>query len=228
MARGAVNFSRFWWTPQAANHRYATPGHRASLTSPTSCTRATALLHTLLDSRHRVRSSHRSFRRQPNSNPLSSRRRPRQTAGSDLRTLGVSATTWTPAWTWTTCPTIRLYNNADILNPTDPRPIGTLVGGANGTLTFSFTTDFSQPPNPRPQQTTLASVNQKAAVVNAFYWCNWMHDRLYGLGFTEAAGNFQQDNFGRGGTGNDAVLVDMQNGLEFLGGSFSTPPDGSS
>ncbi len=124
-------------------------------------------------------------------------------------------------------PNNQTLYNADILNPTDPRPIGTLVGGANGTLTFSFTTDFSQPPNPRPQQTTLASVNQKAAVVNAFYWCNWMHDRLYGLGFTEAAGNFQQDNFGRGGTGNDAVLVDVQNGVAFNAGTFSAPPDGS-
>ena len=30
-----------------------------------------------------------------------------------------------------------------------------------------------------------------AAVVQLFYLCNWMHDRLYELGFTEAAGNFQ-------------------------------------
>src|SRR5206468_825663 len=94
------------------------------------------------------------------------------------------------------------YGGTIAPDPTDPRPSGTLVGGANGTLYFSFTTDFSQFPNPRPQ-TSAASVNQKAAVVNAFYWCNWMHDRLYGLGFTEAAGNFQQDNFGRGGIGGD-------------------------
>jgi hypothetical protein len=30
-----------------------------------------------------------------------------------------------------------------------------------------------------------------AAVVQVFYWNNWMHDKLYELGFTEAAGNFQ-------------------------------------
>jgi hypothetical protein len=43
------------------------------------------------------------------------------------------------------------------------------------------------------------STYRAGSVVNAFYWCNWMHDRLYGLGFTETAGNFQQNNFGRGG-----------------------------
>lgn len=30
--------------------------------------------------------------------------------------------------------------------------------------------------------------NQNAAVVNAFYWVNWMHDELYDLGFTESLG----------------------------------------
>lgn len=50
---------------------------------------------------------------------------------------------------------------------------------------FDFAIDFTQPPGN----------NQAAAVVNLFYWCNFMHDRLYELGFNEAAGNFQLDNF---------------------------------
>src|SRR5439155_27093758 len=116
---------------------------------------------------------------------------------------------------------------AAITFPLQARPTGTLVGGANGTLQFSFVADFNQFPNPRPQ-TQTASVNQKAAVVNAFYWCNWMHDRLYGLGFTEAAGNFQQDNFSRGGFGNDAVLVDVQLGAAYEGGAFVTSAEGGS
>ena len=41
---------------------------------------------------------------------------------------------------------------------------------------------------------------------------NFMHDKLYELGFTESAGNFQNDNFGRGGSGNDAVQADAQDG----------------
>ena len=40
-----------------------------------------------------------------------------------------------------------------------------------------------------------------ASVTQLFYWNNWMHDRLYELGFTEEAGNFQTDNFSRGGFG---------------------------
>src|SRR4029077_15149650 len=53
------------------------------------------------------------------------------------------------------------------------------------------------------------------------------HDRLYQLGFTEAAGNFQSNNFGRGGAGNDAVQADAQDGGGFNNANFSTPPDGS-
>ncbi|MBN1269473.1 MAG: M36 family metallopeptidase [Kiritimatiellae bacterium] len=37
--------------------------------------------------------------------------------------------------------------------------------------------------------------------VQAFYWANFVHDRLYGLGFDEVAGNFQSNNFGHGGIG---------------------------
>ena len=71
-----------------------------------------------------------------------------------------------------------------------------------------------------------------ASVVQLFYWDNWMHDVLYGLGFTEAAGNFQTDNFGRGGLSGDALLADAQNGLTLNGtrrrnnANMSTPPDG--
>src|ERR1035437_5201578 len=54
-----------------------------------------------------------------------------------------------------------------------------------------------------------------------------MHDQLYGLGFTEEAGNFQSDNFGRGGLGNDAVQADAQDGSGVNNANFSTPPDGS-
>jgi len=67
-----------------------------------------------------------------------------------------------------------------------------------------------------------------ASVVNLFYWCNWMHDQLYDLGFTEAAGNFQQDNFGRGGQGNDPVQADAQDGDGYNNANFATYPDGIS
>ena len=71
-----------------------------------------------------------------------------------------------------------------------------------------------------------------AAVTQLFFWDNWMHDTLYGLGFTEPAGNFQNDNFGRGGLGGDAVQADAQDGASLNDGqhhnnaNMSTPPDG--
>jgi outer membrane protein assembly factor BamB len=54
--------------------------------------------------------------------------------------------------------------------------------------------------------------NPDSAVVNLFYWCNWMHDKLYDLGFTEAAGNFQYTNFNRGGNQGDPILAHAQFG----------------
>ena len=61
--------------------------------------------------------------------------------------------------------------------------------------------------------------NSDAGVVQLFFWCNWMHDRLYKLGFTEAAGNFQFENvFGgvdRGGVGGDPLLADAQWGAPY-------------
>jgi Fungalysin metallopeptidase (M36)/Bacterial Ig domain/Immunoglobulin domain/Immunoglobulin I-set domain/Fungalysin/Thermolysin Propeptide Motif len=101
--------------------------------------------------------------------------------------------------------------NADNL-PDLPRPQGSPA------RVFDFPMDLtSQDP------TTYAS----AAVVQLFYLCNVYHDRLYQLGFTEAAGNFQTTNFNRGGLGNDAVQADAQDGSGVNNANFSTPPDGS-
>ncbi|MCW5980904.1 MAG: M36 family metallopeptidase [Bryobacteraceae bacterium] len=63
-----------------------------------------------------------------------------------------------------------------------------------------------------------------AAVTNAFYFANQAHDYFYRLGFTELSGNFQTDNFGRGGKGNDAVRVQVQDG-DWVSG-FTATPDG--
>ena len=67
-----------------------------------------------------------------------------------------------------------------------------------------------------------------ASVANLFYFNNIMHDFAYQLGFTEAAGNFQTNNFGRGGTGNDPVRAEAQDGSGTNNANFATPPDGSS
>jgi len=70
------------------------------------------------------------------------------------------------------------------------------------------------------------NANKAVAVQNLFYLNNVMHDRLYSKGFTEATGNFQVDNFGRGGRGTDAVQAEAQDGGGTDNANFATPPDG--
>ncbi len=47
-----------------------------------------------------------------------------------------------------------------------------------------------------------------AAVGQIFYVTNWLHDWWYDSGFNEAAGNAQQDNYGRGGIAGDPLLAE--------------------
>ncbi|MGH9888009.1 MAG: M36 family metallopeptidase, partial [bacterium] len=51
-----------------------------------------------------------------------------------------------------------------------------------------------------------------AGSVNAFFVANWMHDWWYDSGFTEATGNMQVDNYGRGGLDHDPIVIDTQHG----------------
>ncbi len=70
--------------------------------------------------------------------------------------------------------------------------------------------------------------SKKVVLNNLFYWNNIIHDITYQYGFTEAAGNFQTDNLGRGGTGNDHVMANAQDNSGFNNANFATPSDGSS
>lgn len=82
-----------------------------------------------------------------------------------------------------------------------------------------------------------------AGVTQLFWYVNDMHDWLYDRGFDEASGNFQVDNFGRGGSDGDPVLAENQDGWDFgcqdnamppndirclNNANFGTPGDGSS
>ena len=71
------------------------------------------------------------------------------------------------------------------------------------------------------------TTNQNLAVANLFYLNNVIHDKLYRHGFVEAQGNFQTNNFGKGGLGNDAVLAEAQDGGGTNNANFATPADGS-
>ncbi len=63
-------------------------------------------------------------------------------------------------------------------------------------------------------------------VVNIFHYCNYMHDFLYLLGFREADGNFQKDDFGRGGQQGDRVDARSYPGAVSGTANMSTPADG--
>ena len=88
-------------------------------------------------------------------------------------------------------------------------------------LTFDFMPDFTV----SPTQATPVQ-NQQFNITNLFYENNIMHDISYLYGFNEAAANFQQNNQGRGGQGNDYVVADAQDGGGSNNANFSTPPDG--
>ncbi len=89
-------------------------------------------------------------------------------------------------------------------------------------LTFNFIPDYTQAP------TTTSPPNQQFNITNLFYWNNIIHDVMYAYGFDEPAGNFQTNNLGRGGIGNDHVLAEAQDGGGSNNANFSTPSDGSS
>ena len=109
---------------------------------------------------------------------------------------------------------VHAYLDADANNTADTG-VGTTVTNGN------FLTDVALTEQP----TTAA--NRNVAVQNLFYLNNLLHDMLYGYGFTESAGNFQEDNFGKGGLGSDSVNAEAQDGGDTDNANFATPSDGS-
>ncbi len=135
-----------------------------------------------------------------------------------LLTLGAINTTASPNGWINDGANETLGNNVDAHTDRDANDIADLPRPQGSPQrVFDFPLDLSQEPG----------TYTNAAVVQLFYWNNFMHDKLYELGFTEAAGNFQSNNFGRGGLGSDAVQADAQDGSGFNNANFSTPQDGS-
>lgn len=74
----------------------------------------------------------------------------------------------------------------------------------------------------------MPSVYLNAAITNLFYANNYVHDVFYRYGFNEAGGNYQVNNYGKGGIQGDPVLADAQDGSGTGNANFSAPADGSS
>ncbi|MBJ6119451.1 T9SS-dependent M36 family metallopeptidase [Pontibacter sp. BT310] len=91
-------------------------------------------------------------------------------------------------------------------------------GSAN--LVFDFPIDFTKEP----------VTYRDAAIANLFYWNNLIHDVWYQYGFDEISGNFQADNFGKGGIGGDHVMAEAQDSRNILttrnNANFATTPEG--
>lgn len=65
-------------------------------------------------------------------------------------------------------------------------------------------------------------------VLNIFYFNCYMHNFLYLCGFQEKEGNFQQDNFSRGGLASDRVDARAHSGVVDGTANMYTPVDGES
>ncbi|KAK0491707.1 Fungalysin metallopeptidase-domain-containing protein [Armillaria luteobubalina] len=68
--------------------------------------------------------------------------------------------------------------------------------------------------------------NVNAARTNTFYIIKKIHDYMYKYGWTEAVYNFQQNNFGKGGKGDDCVQISVQDVGRVNNANFLTRPDG--
>lgn len=129
-----------------------------------------------------------------------------------------TAAGWMGTSTVTTGNNVEAYLDTNADNAPDANNGTNLSNGHASSPTQDFTFPFSTAVDPRTQQA--------AVVTNLFYYNNFMHDFSYRLGFTETSGNFQTNNYGRGGTGNDSVRAEAQDGSGTNNANFATPPDG--
>lgn len=113
------------------------------------------------------------------------------------------------------------------INPSNPNtntgdtpvPPGEPVASSPGDTTPGVCNEIAQPHGMIDAQ--------RAGIVQLFYVVNRFHDVTYSLGFNEAAGNFQDNNFGRGGLGSDRVSAEAQDCSGVNNANFATPADGA-
>jgi hypothetical protein len=107
---------------------------------------------------------------------------------------------------------VHAYADRDNNNIADP---GSDPSGGPGLL-FDFPLNLGA----RPLD------SQPAFVTNLFYWNNIVHDVTHNYGFDEASGNFQVNNYGKGGLGADYVRAEAQDGSGRNNANFGTDVEG--
>ena len=123
---------------------------------------------------------------------------------------------WLPA-----AATATTGNNTDAyldIGGADGFNTGDIRGATTSANTFDYQYNSANPASD--------ATNRQAAVVGMFYQVNWLHDVWYQHGFTEAAGNAQTDNYGRGGVGGDSLKAEGQDQSGTDNANMSTPADG--
>ncbi len=120
--------------------------------------------------------------------------------------------------------TETLGNNVEAYSDVNA-PSGLTYGDFRATTTSTDTFDraFDLTASPLASQ-----AQQMASIASAFYGINWQHDFWYDAGFTEAAGNAQNDNYNRGGEDRDALLAETQDNApsSLNNANMSSPTDG--
>lgn len=118
--------------------------------------------------------------------------------------------------------TVTTGNNAeayaDVASP-DGFGAGDVRGTATSGMGFIDVYD--------PMAAPGGATQRNAGIAQLFYTVNWLHDAYYDDGFTEAAGNAQLSNYGRGGAQGDSLRAEAQDFNGFNNANMSTPADGS-
>lgn len=123
--------------------------------------------------------------------------------------------------------TITRGNNThtydDINNNNIPDGFDEPDGGTSLVFNFPFDAVDTQ------GDPTFSNANRSldAASVNTFYWTNVCHDLAYLYGFDEASANFQENNYGNGGSGGDGVSAEVQDGSGTCNANFAPFPEGT-
>ncbi len=126
---------------------------------------------------------------------------------------------WLPAGATTT-----QGNNVDAYADLDFQD-GFSGGDLRPTVTSAGVFDRAYNTSAEPDGSAAQSM---ASVTHLFYVVNWMHDYFYDSGFTEAAGNAQTSNLGRGGIESDALHAEGQDSSGTDNANMFTPADGES
>ncbi|MFZ5439088.1 MAG: M36 family metallopeptidase [Myxococcota bacterium] len=113
----------------------------------------------------------------------------------------------------------NVHAYADLAAP-DGLDAGDALVPPSSPATFDYAYDLAQPANASPTQ-------HAASATHAFFVTNWVHDALYDLGFDEQARNGQNDNYGRGGLGGDAMNVEVHDFDGRNNATMRTPADGA-